>query len=1432
MRNRKSLLHTFWGRLAARSKVTLLVALFVAAMPCSLLAAPGGTINVTASDNEAAAGDIVEFAVSITPTTVGTRLTAASILLQWDAATFALDASSALGTADDNDPHSTQYLSSGSLDNNENTRVVLDWTPQSFDSMEIRLSDSDGSGDPLSGVSGKAYVLYARVLSGDTLTANYATFRVRLKVKDGASIANSSVSASIIGVSDNAGSTPASYTAGTSTVAIVEPTMTISAGNNQTAAVGTALPTNLAVTLATGSTPDSGVSVTFTAPATASFAGSGTNTQTVTTNASGVATASAFTLGSTVGAQNVTASASGYADKTFNITANPGAASSITITNDNQSGTVGQALANDFIATVKDSFDNTVADGTNVTFTVTAGGGSLSTTNPVTTVNGLAATRLTLGTTAGSNTVTAAATGATTVTFTATGSADTPSNVVVSPAVDQVSSSAAVPVVITALIKDQYNNTVTNATNDVTFTVGATTYGDFGGNASTTVAAQSGVATATLTTKNTGGGPNVITITASASGLDAGNTTLETVPFGLNTNTVTLLAGESYAFTLTGGSSPTWSLTAPATGTLSNPSATGGTYTAGASESMDELTVTDTLEGNPVSATADITVWEALSTSVTSATGMTTGQTLQLVTTGGDGSFTYTSSNTGVATVDATGLISANAATTGTFTVTINDGVSYNGSTTTNTVTTATIQVVKPLAYTSPATVYLDTNLNKTATVTMDTTTGTGSYTYSSADTSVATVSSSGVITAIGPGNTTVSVVDATYSNITATPIAVKVNAPLSVTINGSPVTSTQTVASGSTLIFTPGGGTGSFNVTASGGTVTDNTDGTFTYAPPTTGAFAGSYTITVTDSLSDLTTEFAVRVPLKITTSAANILEVDDSQTVTVTGGAAGDTVEYVVLNSAGTDSGTTIATVASATAADNAANGNPATSTIDPADVAAITKFSIQATNTTQTTLTAVTTGTLRISPAVEYSGIIVDSVGGAIAGATVVTNGVTMPDGSPVMDVTGADGSFSIILAETATAVYSFTVSADGYVTSQMPGTDFIGAGNVTTFTLATEAANVSGTITPGPAVIYVHKADGTGVGPIMTAANGTYRIGLDGTDYVRVIAQVPGYVASEAGIDLSGGAAVADITLQAATTINNETEVSVHNGFVVTYSGTSGFLSGKEVTVVLPPVSAAYLIDNGLGDPTATLLVQELDTTAATALATGGQVVEVTLTIVDGDGNTLSDAEVNALLAAFPLQITIPFDNSLVEDDDLMTGRYRIYQAESKDVLEQGGSGVSAIATTAISSPVNYIEGLVTFSVTHLSVFSVGASTGGAACSGGGGGCFIATAAFGSYQAPHVKLLRIFRDRYLLTNAPGTWFVKQYYTYSPPMADWLREHDTVRALVRVLLLPLIGLSWFLVKTSFLGQVVIVLLSLGATVAVASYLRRGRRVEVMQR
>lgn len=106
-------------------------------------------------------------------------------------------------------------------------------------------------------------------------------------------------------------------------------------------------------------------------------------------------------------------------------------------------------------------------------------------------------------------------------------------------------------------------------------------------------------------------------------------------------------------------------------------------------------------------------------------------------------------------------------------------------------------------------------------------------------------------------------------------------------------------------------------------------------------------------------------------------------------------------------------------------------------------------------------------------------------------------------------------------------------------------------------------------------------------------------------------------------------------------------------------------------------------------------------------------------------------------------------------------------------------------------------------------------------GDGGGCFIATAAYGSYMAPEVMRLRNFRDTQLLTNKPGRLFVKLYYRYSPPAADVISRHEWMRTLTRWALTPIV----YGVKYS---PSVLLVMAIGPAVFSLTRIRRKRALQ----
>ncbi len=74
----------------------------------------------------------------------------------------------------------------------------------------------------------------------------------------------------------------------------------------------------------------------------------------------------------------------------------------------------------------------------------------------------------------------------------------------------------------------------------------------------------------------------------------------------------------------------------------------------------------------------------------------------------------------------------------------------------------------------------------------------------------------------------------------------------------------------------------------------------------------------------------------------------------------------------------------------------------------------------------------------------------------------------------------------------------------------------------------------------------------------------------------------------------------------------------------------------------------------------------------------------------------------------------------------------------------------------------------------------------------GGCFIASAAYGSYLDAHVDTLRGYRDAHMAGDPVGRSLVSAYYAISPRIADFIDGHPALKPAVRAALLPAVGVS----------------------------------------
>jgi alpha-tubulin suppressor-like RCC1 family protein len=228
-------------------------------------------------------------------------------------------------------------------------------------------------------------------------------------------------------------------------------------GNNQVGPVGGQLTLPLVVRVVDQlGAPVTGAEITFQATS----GGGAVTPRTDTTDADGYAE-TRLRLGGTLGAQSVSATLAGLSPITFAATATAAPAARLSISEgDGQTGPVGGALDEPLAVLVTDAFDNP-RPGVPVTFTVLSGGGAVTVAQATSDNNGIARTSWTLGTAAGTQTVSATAGSLSPLTFSAIGLPDDPAQIVIVSGNNQTGvSGGTLADSVVVRVADQYGNGV------------------------------------------------------------------------------------------------------------------------------------------------------------------------------------------------------------------------------------------------------------------------------------------------------------------------------------------------------------------------------------------------------------------------------------------------------------------------------------------------------------------------------------------------------------------------------------------------------------------------------------------------------------------------------------------------------------------------------------------------------------------------------------------------------------------------------------------------------------------------------------------------------------------------------------------------------------------------------------------------------------
>jgi hypothetical protein len=268
----------------------------------------------------------------------------------------------------------------------------------------------------------------------------------------------------------------------------------------------------------------------------------------------------------------------------------------------------------------------------------------------------------------------------------------------------------------------------------------------------------------------------------------------------------------------------------------------------------------------------------------------------------------------------------------------------------------------------------------------------------------------------------------------------------------------------------------------------------------------------------------------------------------------------------------------------------------------------------------------------------------------------------------------------------------------------------------------------------------------------------------------------------------------------------TGVSVSGGRLNAYNA---LVPPDDRAVFIVPFGAAIHAEDASEDPTEVQFTLEGDTAAdwdADCTAGAGSIDRVTgLFTADGPGSCTISATGSGTPSSDIREVTIYIKQIVVAASETSMA-----PGESTTLTASGGtapytwisSNPEVLEVTSSSGSTATVTGTKAGSTTVLATdakgFFVHSEELSVLRGKKSGHCVISTALFGSPWDRHLKTLRDFRDRYLQTNDIGRGLVRFYERHSPALAEQIERNPLLKQLLRMALIPLIAMGWFMLNT----------------------------------